>query len=61
MITFKILYNGKRTQPLICKTDNVCLTELPAFVSERMAIQIAPCQSAGDKPQKYERLFWYSY
>ena len=39
--------NGKCTQPLICKTDDVCLTELPAFVLSRTAKQTSPCQSAG--------------
>ena len=39
------------TQSLICKTDDVCLTELPAFVLSGTAKQTAPCQSAGDEPQ----------
>ena len=62
MIILKTCCNhGKCTQPLICKTDDVCLTELPAFVLSRTAKQTAPCQSAGDKPQKCVRLFRYSY
>ena len=52
MIILKNCCNGKCTQPLICKTDDVCLTELPAFVLSRTAKQTAPCQSAGDEPQK---------
>ena len=61
MIILKTCYNGKCAQPLICKTDDVCLTELPAFVLSRTAKQIASCQSAGDEPQKCVRLFLYSY
>ena len=61
MIILKNCCNGKCTQPLICKTDDVCLTELPAFVLSRTAKQTPPCQSAGDEPQKCVRLFRYSY
>ena len=57
----KTCCNGKCSQPLICKTDDVCLTELPAFVLSRRAKQTAQCQSAGDEPQKCVRLFRYSY
>ena len=57
MIILKTCCNGKCTQLLTCKTDNVCLTELPAFVLSRTAKQTAPCQSAGDEPQKCVRLF----
>ena len=57
----KNCYNGKCTQPLICRTDDVCLTELPAFVLSRTAKQPPPCHSAGDEPQKCVRLFRYSY
>ena len=42
-------------------SDDVCLTELPAFVLSRTAKQTASCQSAGDEPQKCVRLFRYSY
>ena len=61
MIILKNCCNGKCTQPLICKTDDVCLTELPAFVLSRRAKQTPSCQSAGDEPQKCVRLFRYSY
>ena len=47
MIILKTCCNGKCTQPLIYKTDDVCLTELPAFVLSRTAKQTAPRQSAG--------------
>ena len=47
--------------PLYEKTDDVCLTELPAFVLSRTAKQTPPCQSTGDEPQKCLRLFRYSY
>ena len=53
--------NGKCMQPLILKTDYVCLTELPVFVLSHTAKQTAPCQSAGHEPQKCVRLFRYSY
>ena len=62
MVILKIWCNGKRAEPLICKTDDVCKTELPAFVLSRTAKQTAPCQSAGDEPQqKSVKLFPYSY
>ena len=62
MIILKTCCNGQCSQPLICKTDDVCLTEIPAFVLSRTAKQTAPCQSAGDEPaQKCVRLFRYSY
>ena len=61
MIILKTCCNGKCTQPLIRKTDDVCLTELPAFVLSRTAKQTVPCQSAGLEPQKCVRLFRYSY
>ena len=61
MIILKTCCNGKCMQPLIRKTDDVCLTELPAFVLSRTAKQTPPCQSAGDAPQKCVRLFRYSY
>ena len=61
MIILKTCCNGKCTHPLICKTDYVCLTELPAFVLSRTAKQTAPCQSAGHEPQKRVGLFRYSY
>ena len=61
MIILKTCCNGKCAQPLICKTDDVCLNELPAFVLSRTAKQTAPCQSAVDEPQKCVRLFRYSY
>ena len=43
------------------QTDDVCSTELPAFVLSHMAKQTASCQSAGDEPQKCVRLFRYPY
>ena len=61
MIILKTYCNGKCTQPRIHKTDDVCLTELPAFVLSRTAKQTTPCQSAGDVSQKSVRLFRYSY
>ena len=61
MIILKTCCNGKCAQPLICNTDDVCLTELAAFVLSHTAKQTASCQSAGDKPQKCVRLFRYSY
>ena len=61
MIILKTCCNGKGAQPIICKTDNVCLTELPAFLLSCTAKQTAPCQSAGDEPQKCVRLFRYPY
>ena len=61
MIILKNCCNGKCTQPLICKTDNVYLTELPAFVLSRTAKQTPPCQLTGDELQKCVRLFRYSY
>ena len=61
MIILKTCCNGKYAQSLICKSNDVCLTELPAFVLSRTAKQIASCQSADDEPQKCVRLFRYSY
>ena len=43
--------------PYMQKTDDVCLTELPASLLSCTAKQTAPCQSAGDEPQKCVRLF----
>ena len=63
MALFKWLVYGATFscyKPLICKTDDVCLTELPALVLSRTAKQTAPCQSAVDEPQKCVRLFQYS-
>ena len=61
MTILKTCCNGKCAQPLIGKTNNVCLTELPAFVLSRTAKQTASCQSAVHEPQKCVRLFRYSY
>ena len=56
MIILKIWCNGKRVQPLMWKTDDVCYTELPGFVLSRTAKQTAPCHWEGDEPQKCVRL-----
>ena len=50
MIILTTCSNGKCAQPLIYKTDDVCLTELPAFVLSRTAKQTTLCQSAVDEP-----------
>ena len=56
----KIRCNDKCTQALKGKTDDVYLTELPAFVSSHTK-QTAPCHSAGNEPQRCGRLLCYSY
>ena len=42
-------------------SDDVCKTELPAFMLSLTAKQTTPCQSAGDEPQKCVRLFRNSF
>jgi len=44
-------------QAFKCKTDTICLTELPAFLLASRTKQTAQCQSVGDRLQKGVRLF----